>query len=169
MARRLAFFFLSVSVISSIGAASEWNRFAMSASGMRSGADSNVEAVAAGRCLVTPSFELRQRRCHVAEGGQRGFEVFDDLLLQHVRRRQIVELVQTVVLQPEHIEAGLVAGDQLFIGEVAEALGFLAFVAVRRVVAGDEVAQVGDQRIRALDRGLAFQLADVVQEEVHQA
>ena len=35
--------------------------------------------------------------------------MIDDLLLQHVRRRQIVEIVQTLVLQPEHIQAGLVA------------------------------------------------------------
>ena len=35
--------------------------------------------------------ESRQRRCYVAKGRQPGFEVLDDLLLQHVRR-QIVEL-----------------------------------------------------------------------------
>jgi len=35
--------------------------------------------------------ESRQRRCYVAKGRQPGFEVLDDLLLQHVRR-QVVEL-----------------------------------------------------------------------------
>ena len=59
-----------------------------------------------------PSFawyRLLQPRRHIPKRGQRGFQVIDDLLLQHVRRRQIVEIVQTLVLQPEQIQAGLVA------------------------------------------------------------
>jgi len=47
---------------------------------------------------------------HIPERGQCRFEMLNDLLLQHIRRRQIVEVVQAVVLEPKDIETGLVAG-----------------------------------------------------------
>jgi hypothetical protein len=66
----------------------------------------------------------------------------DDFLLQHVGRRQIIQIVQTVVLQPENIEARLVAHDQFLIRIKPEALRFLALMAVLGMVAIDEILQV---------------------------
>jgi hypothetical protein len=54
----------------------------------------------------------RQPGRHIAEGLQRGLQVFDDLLLQHVRGWQVVQIFQAVVLQPEDVQARLVAGNQ---------------------------------------------------------
>ena len=68
--------------------------------------------------------------------------MLDDFLLQHIRRRQVVEVVQAVVLEPEDVQAGLVARHQVGMAEVPEALAFLALVAVGRAVAVYEVAQV---------------------------
>ena len=48
-----------------------------------------------------------------------------------------------LVLQPEDVEVDLVALDELVVGEGLEALALLALVAVLRVVAGDEVVEVG--------------------------
>ena len=48
----------------------------------------------------------RQRHRHIAEGGQRGFQVFGDFLLQHVWRLQIVALVQAVCLVPSDGQTG---------------------------------------------------------------
>ncbi len=57
----------------------------------------------------------RQTCRHIPECVQCGFQMLDDLLLQDIRRRQIIQVLQAVVLQPEDIQAGLVAGDQFFI------------------------------------------------------
>jgi hypothetical protein len=78
--------------------------------------------------------------------------VLDDLLLQHIRRRQIVEVVQAVVFQPEDIETGLVTGHQVFVAEQLEAFGGDALVAVFRVVAGDEILQVVQLESACLQR-----------------
>jgi hypothetical protein len=56
-----------------------------------------------------PSFSwyrLRQPRRHIPKRGQRSFQVVDDLLLQHIRRRQVVEIVQAVVLQERWATSG---------------------------------------------------------------
>jgi len=37
--------------------------------------------------------------------------MLDDFQRQHIRRRQVVEIVEAVVLEPEDVEASLVAGD----------------------------------------------------------
>src|ERR1035437_9343864 len=90
-----------------------------------------------------PSFsELRQARRHVAETGQGRFQVFDDLLGQDVRCREIVEVVETFVLEPKDVQARLVAGDQLLIRVALEAIRGLAVVTVLGVVTGNEVVQV---------------------------
>lgn len=57
---------------------------------------------------------------------------------QHVRLRQVVDVLQAVILQPEDIQVELVALDQLVMIETAEALGLLALV-----VAANEVFEVG--------------------------
>jgi uncharacterized sporulation protein YeaH/YhbH (DUF444 family) len=68
--------------------------------------------------------------------------VLDDLLLQNIRRRQIVQLVQAVVLQPEDVQTGLVARHQCPRSVNNGSARGDALVAVFRVVAGDEVVQV---------------------------
>ena len=56
---------------------------------------------------------------------------------------EVVDVLEAVVAQPQQVEAGLVAGDQLVVGVALEALGLLAAVAVCWVVAGGEVVEVG--------------------------
>ena len=53
-------------------------------------------------------------------------------------------MIEAVVLEPEKVQAGLVAGDELLVSEVPEPFGFPALVPILRVVAGDEVVQVVD-------------------------
>ena len=48
-----------------------------------------------------------------AEAVQAGFQILDDLGRQIVRLRQIVQIGQALVLEPENIQAGLVAGQNL--------------------------------------------------------
>jgi len=40
---------------------------------------------------------------------ERGFEILDDFLSDHVRVREIVGLFQAFISEPEDVEAGLVA------------------------------------------------------------
>ena len=56
---------------------------------------------------------------------------------------QIGRIAQAVIPEPEDVEVGFVALDQVFVGEAAEALGFAALVAIFGIVAADEVVQVG--------------------------
>ncbi len=84
-------------------------------------------------------FELLQRR----------FQVFDHLLRDHLRSRKVLRVLQRFVLEPEDVEARLVACDKFLVAVGAPAaVGVLlrprgfALVAVLRVVAGDELVQV---------------------------
>ena len=87
---------------------------------------------------------------HLAEALQACFEVFDDLFGEVVGLRQVVQVRQALVLEPENIEAGLVAHPDLLITVTAPASfgcvllvpGRLALVPVLRVVAADEIRQV---------------------------
>ncbi|MGJ0485563.1 MAG: hypothetical protein ACR65R_13695 [Methylomicrobium sp.] len=75
------------------------------------------------------------------------FDIVDDLCRNIVRLGQIVEVGQRFILQPENIQAGFVAGQDLLIGKFAPAafgvvlvvLGFGALMAVDWVIAGDEI------------------------------
>src|SRR3569623_1167143 len=53
-------------------------------------------------------YGVRERCGNFAKRGKCRFKVIHDLLRQHVRWRQVVEVVQTFVLEPEDVEAGLV-------------------------------------------------------------
>ena len=53
--------------------------------------------------------------------------MLDDFLLQHVGRRQVVEVVQAVVLEPEDVEAGLVARYQIKYGDAAQVIDLCGF------------------------------------------
>lgn len=68
---------------------------------------------------------------------QRRFKVVDNLGGEHIRRRQIFDIFETVILEPEYVQIQLVTFDQLFVAETAEALGFLALV-----IAADEVVEI---------------------------
>jgi len=84
------------------------------------------------------------------EDVQAGFDVFDDFLGEVFGVREVVEVGEPAVFEPEEVEAGFVASDDFGVGEFAPAavgvfvsvLGFFAYVAVGRVVAGDEVGEV---------------------------
>ena len=64
-----------------------------------------------------------------------GAEVFGDLVGDYVRQGEGGGVLNTLVSEPEDVEVGLVALDQLGVGEAAKA--------VFRLVAGCEVVQVG--------------------------
>jgi hypothetical protein len=82
---------------------------------------------------------------------QDGLEVVGNLPGQDFRLREVLQVFQTVVFEPEDIQAGLVPLDYLLIGEGPEALELLALVPVLRIIALDEVLQVG------ITQGIGFQ------------
>jgi hypothetical protein len=57
-------------------------------------------------------------------------QVLDDLADDDIGWEQIVGVVEAGILQAGDVEVGLVAGDQLVVGEGAEALGLNALVPV---------------------------------------
>ena len=80
------------------------------------------------------------------ELGEGGLEVLDDLGGDDAGRGEVVGVLQALVAQPEDVEAGLVAGDQLVVGEAAEPLALLPLASLPGLVAGDEVVEVGAGR-----------------------
>jgi hypothetical protein len=69
-----------------------------------------------------------QAQRDLAEAGERRFQVLDDFGGNLVRRRQQVRVVERVVFEPEDVEIDLVAGDELGMGKVPEAVGLDALV-----------------------------------------
>ena len=69
------------------------------------------------------------------ELGEGGFEVLDDLGGDDAGGGQVVGVLEALVAEPEDVEAGLVPGDQLVVGEAAEPLGLLALAALAGLVA----------------------------------
>lgn len=81
---------------------------------------------------------------------QCALEVFDDIIGQHVRRGQAVQIGKGFVLDPEDIETGLVPRKDVGNVEFAPAAiriifapRFGAFIPILRMIAGDEVQQIG--------------------------
>jgi hypothetical protein len=72
-----------------------------------------------------------------------GLEVLDDLRGADAGGREAVGVLEALVAQPEDVKVGLVAGDQLLVGEAPEPLALLAFGPAAGRVAGDEVVEVG--------------------------
>ena len=94
------------------------------------------------------SFDPKSRS-DFAELFEGGFEVFDDFLGENVGIGEIVGFFQALVAEPEDIEAGLVAVDELVVlvrAPAAVRILFgprrLALVAVLRVVALNELVEV---------------------------
>jgi hypothetical protein len=81
--------------------------------------------------------------CDLGELVEGGLQVLDDFGCQNGGVGQIGGIAQTVVPEPEDIEIGLVALDQVLGGEAPDALGFTPLVAIGGVVAADKVVQVG--------------------------
>ena len=80
---------------------------------------------------------------------QRSLQVLDDLGGDHVGGGQIGGVLQTIVLQPEDVQGGLVAFDQVVVAKGVEALCLLALVAIFGAVTGYEVVKVlAAQRVR---------------------
>src|SRR5947207_812596 len=69
-------------------------------------------------------------------------QIFNNALCQHIRRRQGVGALQTIVAQPEDIQIEFVAFEQVFIREFAEAFGLAALMAIPSIVALDEILQM---------------------------
>ena len=70
---------------------------------------------------------IAERGRHRPEPLQSIFEALDDLSGDHVRRRQEIGIVQSVILQPEDIQVELVAGEQGLKREAPELFSLLAF------------------------------------------
>ena len=77
-------------------------------------------------------------------------EVFDDVGGEGVGIREVIEVGEGLVLDPEIVKAGLVALEEELHGEAAPAAvrvvlgpGLLALIAVLRVIAAHEILQVG--------------------------
>jgi hypothetical protein len=66
------------------------------------------------------------------ELGECGLEVLDDLLRDHLRRWQVVGVLERFVPEPGDVEAGLLPCDELVIAEAPEPLGLLPSGAVVR-------------------------------------
>ena len=73
---------------------------------------------------------------------QCGSKVFYDLGCDYVGGGEIGGVLEAIVFQPENVQAGFVAFDQIVVSEGVEALGFLALVAIFGMVAGDKIIQV---------------------------
>lgn len=93
---------------------------------------------------------LRQRSDDFPEAAQSRLKVINNLRRQFIRFREIVQISQALVLQPEDVQAGFIPADDLVIAESAPApLGIIllvpdicSFMAVQRVIAGDKFLQV---------------------------
>jgi len=70
-------------------------------------------------------------------------QVFDNFGGQDGGVRQIGRIAQTVVPEPEDVEIGLIALDQVLVGEAMEPLSLGPLVAIRGVIAADEVVEIG--------------------------
>lgn len=79
-------------------------------------------------------------------------QILHDLRRQHVGVGEVVTVLQDLVLQPEDVQADLVARQQVVIGEGAEALRLLPVVPVLRMVALDKVPQVVEGQRVGLQR-----------------
>lgn len=89
-------------------------------------------------------------RLQFLEALQCALEIFDDIIGQHVGRGQAVQIGKGLVLDPEDIEAGFVPCKDVRDIEFAPAAirvilapRFGALVAILRVIAGDEIQQIG--------------------------
>jgi hypothetical protein len=56
--------------------------------------------------------------------------MFDDFLLQYIRRGNFIEIVEAVVLQPKDVQAGFIAGHQFVVAKELEAFVGNALVAI---------------------------------------
>jgi len=77
------------------------------------------------------------------------FKVFDDLFCQHIRIREIIKVGQTFISDPEDVQTGFVAGNDLFLAKFAPSAlgivfrpGLLSFVSIFRMIAGYEILQI---------------------------
>lgn len=96
------------------------------------------------------SHTLPQFSFQFLEALQCALEVFDDVVGEFVGRREVIEVGKGLILDPEDVEACLVALQDFFDFEFAETafgiflfvVGFLAFKTIFRIVALDEVLQI---------------------------
>ena len=71
-----------------------------------------------------------------------GLQVFGNLGGYDIGVGKTGRVFQTIVLEPEDVQAELVALEELVIVEGPEAVGGPALVAVVRVIAGDKIVQI---------------------------
>ena len=81
---------------------------------------------------VAEELRLPQPRQHLPKAVKPSLQVLDDLLGEFVRFRQVVQIDQALVLEPEGIEAGLVASRQFLVAERPSGASCLSQVALRR-------------------------------------
>ena len=77
--------------------------------------------------MILPTFDrfltayLRQRPRNLTKASQPRFNIIDNIRRYVVWLRQIVQVGQRFVFQPENIQAGFIAGDDLLITEFTPA------------------------------------------------
>jgi hypothetical protein len=69
-------------------------------------------------------------------------QVLDNFGCQNSGVRQIGRIAQTVIPEPEDVEIGFIAFDQVLVGEAPEALSFTPLVPIPGVVAANKVVQI---------------------------
>ena len=96
--------------------------------------------------ILSHAFLLTQLRFQLLKALQSALEVFNDIIGQHVGRRQAVQIGEGFILDPEDIEAGLVPREDVGNVEFAPAAVrvllapcFGALVAILRMIAGNEI------------------------------
>ena len=79
-----------------------------------------------------------------------GLQIFHDILCQFFRGGKVVQVDQRFILDPENVQTGFVPGKNVLCRKAAPttfgiflAPGFLAFKAIFRIVAPDEILQIG--------------------------
>src|SRR3989442_11638260 len=65
----------------------------------------------------------RQPLGHLSELGKCSLKVLDDLCRDQPGRREVRGILQRLVPQPKDVETGLIAGDQILVGERPEPFG----------------------------------------------
>src|SRR5437867_3436394 len=108
--------------------------------------------------MALPNARLQVRQ-HALDLAERVPQVLSDLLGQHMRLREVGRVLQTLVAQPEQVEAELIARGDLVIGvgPPASVRRLLrpcrrTFVTSARAIAGDELVEVCPRHRPLLER-----------------
>lgn len=78
--------------------------------------------------------------------------MFNDFLLQNFRWRQIIQVIEAVILEPENIQAGFISCNKFVVAKVFEAFRLGSLVPVIRVIAVNEFLKILKFQWASLER-----------------